>query len=151
MSQDGLPLLAGAQQVHPTIFVFTGGGFNSPMFEALRAIMGNGHLQAVPAPGSTGGGGAAGTPDEAQRMRREPLPRGEAERRVLLLLEKNPDAEYTPGQVAQAIDARGCRDLMGRLLARGIVEITNEHPLTYRAARPKQRRAPRSRGGKNKQ
>lgn len=145
MSDHVMPLLTGQP---PALYVFaaSGDGFASPLFDALRAMMagqspqGGQPPQAVPpASGAQGGAGAAqGVPEEEQG-RRQPLPRGEAERRVLMLLAENPKADYTPGQIAREIDARGCRDLMARLHARGIVEIVNEHPLTYRAA-PRRRR-----------
>lgn len=85
------------------------------------------------------GGEAAHRADEgeegeaAAQAARQPLPRGEAERRALAYLAAHPGEEMTPGQIAKAIDARGCRDLMARLFARGAVQRTSEKPLRYRA------------------
>lgn len=87
-----------------------------------------------PAPaGQPQGGEAAHRAQEAAQAARQPLPRGEAERRALAHLAAHPDEEMTPGQIAKAIDARGCRDLMARLFARGAVQRTSEKPLRYRA------------------
>lgn len=83
--------------------------------------------------------GPKGEQGEGQE-KRQPLPRGEAERRALALLAEHPGEDFTPGRIAREIDARGCRDLMARLHARGVVEMVNEHPLTYRAAKPKRSR-----------
>lgn len=77
--------------------------------------------------------GQPGAPD-SEASQRQPLPRGEAEKRALAYLREHPDDEVTPGQVAKAIDARGCRDLMARLCERGVVTRTSEKPLKYRAA-----------------
>lgn len=138
-----------ANQPVTYIFAHTGGGFPSELFNALSALARGGQPLQVAASGSDGG--AAGKPAEMpaaprsgqdeEKGRREPLPRGEAERRALALLAEHPDQEYTPGQIAREIGARGCRDLMSRLCARGIVRVVNEHPLTYRAAPPPRKRS----------
>lgn len=90
--------------------------------------------EAAPAP-QPQEGAAEGQGMAEAGVQRQPLPRGEAERRALAFLDEHPDEEFTPGQIAKAIDARGCRDLMLRLWGRGEVRRTCEKPLKYQRAR----------------
>lgn len=139
--------LAGAGQPTTYALVLMPG---TPFLEFLRTALPFGGTSGLPgfagqpqqppeggAAAPVGPRGAAGEGEE----KRQPLPRGEAERRALALLAEHPGEEFTPGRVAREIDARGCRDLMARLHARGVVEMINEHPLTYRAAKPKRTRS----------
>lgn len=79
--------------------------------------------------------GAAAAAQDGEQPARQPLPRGEAERRALAYLAAHPEDTLTPGQIAKAIDARGCRDLMARLYARGAVDRVGTKPVAYRALR----------------
>lgn len=146
----GSPSQGQAQPI--TCFLATSGdGFPSGLLDALQGMFGITPLFAAAA-GSEGsappgaGGAAAGAATgqqgqpQGQEPRREPLPRGEAERRALAYLEDHRGEGFTPGQIAREIDARGCRDLMARLHARGIVEMITEHPLTYAMPKAKGRR-----------
>lgn len=135
----------------------------TPVFDALRALAsghapadgdGDGrHLRPVdssrnetpeppvpspqvpqePAPAPEPQPAASAPQDGAQGEKRQPLPRGESERRALAFLAEHPGEDFTPGQIAKAIDARGCRDLMARLAARGVVRRTSDRPLKYQA------------------
>lgn len=91
---------------------------------------------APPAPAPQPQEGAAAQQEGGEQPVRQPLPRGEAERRALAYLAAHPDEELTPGQIAKAIDARGCRDLMARLFASGRAQRTSVKPLKYKAAPP---------------